>query len=152
VIAYLKNQEQIFKKLSGAGMGMTMAEILAESGQALPVKPALKIVNKEYSSSSSSTDGSDSDNGYDTSKMHRLIDNWWKKNTIIGKILSILYENSSGMSELELKNHIREFGSTDVNKMYHHLITETKNYILVFKRSNNTTFIRQEAMDYINTL
>jgi hypothetical protein len=92
--SYLKNQEQIFKKLSGAGMEMTMAEILADSGQALPVRrsldrPALKIVNKEYSSSSSSTGGSDSDTEYDTSKMHRLIDKWWKKNTIIGKILSV---------------------------------------------------------------
>jgi hypothetical protein len=151
--SYLKNQEQIFKKLSGAGMEMTMAEILAESGQALPVRrsldrPALKIVNKEYSSSSSSTAGSDSDTEYDTNKMHRLVDSW-----------------KSGSNNTAVARLFREMIASDGNKMESTLVREIVGansygavagrntslyWNLIFKKEGRHHYIRREVLSYLS--
>lgn len=84
-------------------------------------------------------------------RMEKLIDMWWGKKTIIGKILSYIYENE-GADEEDLKEFIEECGSKDAKKMYHHLISKTKEYKLVFKRKNNITNLNKEAREYIDNM
>ena len=83
-------------------------------------------------------------------RMQELINNWWGKKTIIGKVLKFVYDSETGVKETELKKFIKECGSNDVKKMYHHLTTNTKEYKLVFERkSNEITNIKNEAREYI---
>lgn len=85
-------------------------------------------------------------------RMKDLVNMWWGKISIIGKILKFVYDNENGVNEKDLKELIEECGSKDVNKMYHHLTTKTKEYTLVFERKNNITNLKQEAREYIDEL
>jgi hypothetical protein len=98
----------------------------------------------------SESERSESENDKEEDRMKMLINNWWNKKSIIGKILSFVYENNDGVNEKELKEFIHECGSKDVNKMYHHLITKTKEYNLVFERKNDITKLKQKAREFIN--
>lgn len=90
---------------------------------------------------------------YEFERMKQLVDMWWNADTIIGKILRFVYESEVGVSEMELKEYIQSQGSNDPNKMYCHLVTNGKDYKLVFQRTvNNITQIKKEAMDYIRKL
>ena len=83
--------------------------------------------------------------------MVNLINTWWGKKTIIGKILSYIYENED-IDEDDLKEFIEECGSKNVDKMYKELIRKDKEFTLVFKRIGNTTSLTRNAQEYINSL
>lgn len=90
--------------------------------------------------------------GLDDTNMKRLIDLWWKKNTIIGKILTFVYESGVGVSENELKEYLQEIGSDNVGEMYRHLTRKTKEYFYVFRRSSNgVTNLQPNARTYISS-
>jgi hypothetical protein len=88
----------------------------------------------------------------DESRMKRLINLWWKADTIIGKILRYIYENVNGVSENELKDFILSINGVP-RTWYTDLNTPNKHYILVFERTNeNITRITKNTRDYIKTL
>jgi hypothetical protein len=84
--------------------------------------------------------------------MKERVNNWWGKTSIIGKILTFVYESENGVSETGLKAFIKDNGSDNPNQMYKHLNTRGKEYNIVFERINNITKIKKEALEYINTL
>ncbi len=112
----------------------------------LPKKKAV-VIESESESESELESELESEND----RMIELIDMWMGKKTIIGKILSFVYE-SKGVDEDDLKEFIEDCGSKDANKMYHHLISNTKEYKLVFKRKNNITNLNKEARQYIDDM
>ena len=84
-------------------------------------------------------------------RMQELINNWWGKKNLIGKILKFVYDSETGVCEDELMEFMEESGSKNPKQMYKHLITKGKEYRLVFNRKNNITNLKQEARDYIKT-
>jgi ribosomal protein L31E len=87
----------------------------------------------------------------DITRMQELLNNWWGASSIIGKILKFVYDSKTGVSETELKQFIENCGSNSPEKMYHHLITSSKEYKLIFERNESqTTKIREVARKYIN--
>lgn len=104
-------------------------------------KLGLKPMYKSESESESETEG-------EIEKMKKLINNWWNADTIIGKILKFVYDSEIGVSEMELKEFIKQCGAFDT--WYNDLHTPSKNYIKVFERTNNRiTKIKNEAREYI---
>ncbi len=89
----------------------------------------------------------------ESERMKKLINNWWNADTKIGKILKFVYDSETGVSEMELKEFIKNSGSENPSQMYTHLTRNTKEYKLVFERtSNEITKIKNEAIEYIKTL
>jgi hypothetical protein len=99
---------------------------------------------------SESGSGDESCNGDDGNKMKIQIDLWWKKTSIIGRILTFVYE-SKEVSGTELKNFIKECGSEDAISWYSDLVNKNKDFRLVFKRTDGTTSINEDAKKYIKT-
>ncbi len=85
--------------------------------------------------------------------VYQLVDRWWNKKTIIGKILNFVYDSENGVGEEDLKNFISECGSENPEQMFAHLTTNGKEYKHIFKRKTKTniTNIRNEAKEYIMT-
>ena len=100
--------------------------------------------------SEESEESESEDSEAEENRMKELIDNWWEKKTIIGKILTFVYENEDGVNEEELKEYIEECGSKNPEQMYYHLTTLGKDYSMIFKRVNKITNLKQEARDYID--
>lgn len=111
--------------------------------------PKKKPVVIESDSAESEDDSEDSDS--ESEGMAKLIDMWWGKRKIIGRILSYIYENES-VDENDLKEFIEECGSKNVGKMYKELIRKDKKFISVFQRKNNITNLTKEARDYIDEM
>jgi hypothetical protein len=103
----------------------------------------------EDDSDSESEDGSESEDEED--RMEELINMWWGKRTMMGKILSFVYE-SNGVNENDLKEFIRECGSKNIDRMYKELIRKDKDFTSVFERRNNITNLKQEAREYIDEM
>jgi hypothetical protein len=73
----------------------------------------------------------------DVEKMKQLIKIWKKANTIIGKIFRFIASNEIGVSELELKEYIKDIGASvswfsDLGKS-----EKYKDYSYVFERTSN---------------
>jgi len=81
--------------------------------------------------------------------MTELIDMWWGKKTIIGKILSYVYENE-GVDEDELKEFLRNNNYSKA--WYSDLAQVNKEYKNVFERKNNNTNLNKEAREYIDKM
>ena len=89
----------------------------------------------------------------DVDRMKDLVNRWYNADTIIGKIFQFIYQSNNGVNEYTLKDFIKKCGSNDINKMYHHLIINSKEYKLVFERnSEKITNIKNEAREYLKTL
>jgi hypothetical protein len=87
----------------------------------------------------------------DEERMKQLINMWWGANTIIGKILRYVYESESGVSEMELKDFIKNLNADST--WYNDLHVKCKEYIHVFERTDNRiTKIRKEVREYIKSL
>jgi hypothetical protein len=119
---------------------MNMTKILDTSSDEL----SDSVESSEYSTSSTSEESEDSDYN-EEDKMSSLIDMWWEKRTIIGKLLKFVYENENGVNERDLKNFIKNNGSKNPTQMYKHLITKGKEYRLIFERKNNITNLTKES-------
>lgn len=84
--------------------------------------------------------------------MRQLVDRWWNKETIIGKILKFIYKSEDGVGENDLKNFIKECGSDNSGQIYIHLTRNTKEYKHVFERNNGQTNIKINAREYITRI
>lgn len=98
----------------------------------------------KYSSSESSESESDTLNN--ENRVSELINMWWNKESIIGKILKYIYEKES-VTEDELKEFL------EINNYskawYSDLAQSNKDYKIVFERKNNITKINKEAREYV---
>lgn len=91
--------------------------------------------------------------GDDESTMKRLIDMWWNADTIIGKILTFVYKHKNGVGERELKDFIMNSGSTNIDGMYKHMVSNGKEYKYIFERNDkNITNLKPESRKLINEL
>lgn len=92
-----------------------------------------------------------------TDEIKKLVDSWWKADSMIGKILKYVY-GKGAVLENELKQYIESVGSKNPDELYRHLIRNTKDkqYGLVFMKSCVSKItkikIRPAAIEYINTL
>jgi len=109
----------------------------------LPKKKPVVIESEDESDSSESESEDEND------RMTELIDMWWGKKTIIGKILSYVYENE-GVDEDELKEFLRNNNYSKA--WYSDLAQVNKEYKNVFERKNNNTNLTKEARDYIDEM
>lgn len=151
-ISYNKNQEQFIKSIEKAGENTT-TKVIVESSEfekyTRPIdRPKLSL---KMRMKNPICESSDSESESEDDKMTQLIDRWYGKKTIIGKILSFVYDNENGVNEEDLREFIEESGSKNSKQMYKHLITQGKEYNLVFKRDNNITNLKGEARDYIES-
>lgn len=88
-----------------------------------------------------------------TNKMIQLLNSWWNTKSMVGKILTYVYNNPNGVPEHELKAYIESLGSSNVDEMYRHLTRANKEYGLVFTKVQSKLIkVRPEAIKYINTL
>lgn len=152
-MTYNKNQELFIKKIEqndDLSTKVVVDSTIFEEYTRPIDRPKLKLKMKMEKKQVESEDESDSEDE-EENRMEKLIDMWWGKKTIIGKILSYIYENED-VDEDDLKEFIEECGSKDASKMYHHLISKTKEYKLVFKRKNNITNLNKEAIKYIDDM
>jgi hypothetical protein len=91
--------------------------------------------------------------------MRTLVRLWKNADTIIGRIFKFVLEKSinvNGVGEEELKEFIREIGSTNPDAQFNDLVRQdTHCYNFVFQRpsiSRGVTKIRQEALEYAMSL
>ena len=112
-------------------------------GQKLKINKKIEVIDSESNSESNSES--------ETNRMQELIDMWYGKRTIMGKILSFVYENKN-TNEEDLKKYIKECGSKNIDKMYKELIRKDKKFTNVYERKNNITNLTQEAMIYIDKI
>ena len=155
---YNMNQQQYLKEIiknNGKPTNeiMEMIELNKRLSRALDrpklkLKPKYKLYNSESDNESNTTDVND-----DIKRMKELIDMWWNAESIIGKILTFIYNSQVGVSENELKEFIKNSGSKNVNELYRHIVRcDKKEYSLIFERtSNNITKIKNNALAYIRT-
>lgn len=148
-IGYLENQQNIFSRLSGGGMDMTMAEILSDSGVGVRVRrsldrPALKNVNLEYSSSSSS--GSTCDGVVDPDKMHRLVDSWRVdgNGTAIARLFRRMLANGGKLESGLVREMVGEAPASSMTLAHHH-----GKWNLVFRKDGRYHYIRDEVISYL---
>jgi len=92
---------------------------------------------------------SDEESEDENDRMAELIDMWWGKRKIIGKILSYVYEHEDGVDEEELKEFLRNNNYS--RAWYSDLAQVNKEYKNVFERKNNTN-LTKEARDYIDEM
>jgi len=86
-------------------------------------------------------------------RMQELINNWWGKKNLTGKILKFVYDSETGVSENELKEYLKECRSKNTTGFYNHMISNGKEYKLIFERtSDEITKIKNEAREYINSM
>ena len=157
-IKYNKNQEKYIYNIQNNNENVITKNVIEElvfnkykrniDRMKLNLQMTMKTTEEqEYSSEDDSEDESEE---YLQERMKELIDKWWNKKTIIGKILKFVYESVS-VSENELKNFIESCGSKNTSQMYIHLTRDDKDYSLVFSRNTGNTFLNDNAMDYIQT-
>lgn len=152
-VTYNKNQELFIKKIeqnedlsTKVVVDSTIFEEYTRPIDRPKLNLKMKMEKKQESEESSEESSEDDEN-----RMEKLIDMWWGKKNIIGKILSYVYENG-GVNEEDLMEYIEESGSKNPKQMYKHLITQGKEYNLVFKRKNNITNLNKEARKYIDNM
>lgn len=100
---------------------------------------------------SDSEDSESEDESEDESEgMVKLIDMWWGKKKVIGKILSYVYDHEDGVDENNLKEFLRNNNYSKA--WYSDLAQVNKEYKNVFERKNNNTNLTKEARDYIDEM
>lgn len=152
---YNKNQEMFIKSIEKADSLKITKDIIEElvfnkytrniDRMKLNLKMNMKTVNVESDIESENSDEEET-------VMTDLIDMWWGKRSIIGKLLNFIYENEDGVSEDVLKEYIKDCGSKNIDKMYKELIRKDKSFTLVFERKNNITKLNTNAREYIDEI
>lgn len=154
--AYLSNQRVIFSKLSDSRfVDLTMAEILAKCDGVMNIKnkldrPALKNVNSDYSDSCST--GSASSRGVvdmDLDKMKRHVRRWKNEvnETAVARLFREMVANGGRLENEETAKYFESPGA------YNSLTTRhMSNHNCVFRKDNRYHYIKQEALDYYNSL
>jgi hypothetical protein len=151
-INYNENQKQYLKEISRnenvvTNEIMKTIELNKKLTRSIDRKKlGLKPMYKSESETESETES-------EGERMKKLINNWWNADTKTGKILKFVYDSETGVSEMELKEFIKNTGSENSTGMYNHMISNGKEYKLVFERtSNEITKIKNEAREYINNM
>ena len=153
-IAYNKNQELYMNSLKKASEETLTNEVIDEldfyqykrSIDRSKLKLKMKMTKKYESESEDDSEASDSED-----RMKELINMWWGKKSIIGKILQFVYENEDGVLEDDLKTYISSISNSS-RTWYTDLHTTQKEYINVFIRNNRITNLKQEAREYIDEM
>ena len=113
----------------------------------------LKKVNAVYKESSNSS-GNSSDNSLEeTDKMKRLVKSWMKITNIadIAKVFRKIYNSpDSKLLSSEVKSEL----SNTSNTFYNNLTSEqhSNKWNTVFRKDNEFHYIKNEALEYANTL
>lgn len=153
--AYLKNQKLVFSKLANPYYrDLTMAEILDDCEDSHALKnildrPILKKVNTEYSDSTDSGIGSERVLDNDPDKMKRLVNTWSIEGNAgrIGSLFRRIKQNGGRLESLivrDLLSPTNYDATTNTNT--------SLRWNLVFRKDDMFHYIREEAMEYINTL
>ena len=147
-VGYLANQSVVFKGLTS---GMTMAKILENSGECVKLKrpldrPALKNVNMEYREASRVVATVD----MDLDKMRRLVSSWRVEGASgnVGRLFRLMMANDGHKMESCM---VREY----LPKTNYDATTNSNTSLrwnLVFGKDGRYHYIRQEAIDYYNSL
>ena len=147
-VGYLANQSVVFKGLTH---GMTMAKILENSGECVKLKrpldrPALKKVNMEYREASRVVASVD----MDLDKMRRLVSSWRVEGASgnVGRLFRLMMANDGHKMESCM---VREY----LPKTNYDATTNSNTSLkwnLVFGKDGRYHYIRQEAIDYYNSL
>lgn len=157
---FINNQKIIMNAIKANGnvvSDQVLKSLILDKSKRTIDRRVLKINSdfkfEDFDNSSGSETEAEID-GVSRDRMKRLINLWWRADTIIGKILRFVYESEVGVSENELKDFIRENGSTNVKAHYDEIIKhDNRKYNVVFERTNNNiTKINKEAKKYILTL
>ena len=159
--SYLKNQELVFSKLANPYYrDMTMAEILDDCEDSHSLKnnldrPLLKNVNSEYSYSTDSGIGSERVLDTNPDKMKRLINTWRRPNatSCVSKIFKEILINGGALDSTRVIEIVAN--NTADGSYYTNLTAPLSNnntWGLVFRKDGDSHYIRNEAMEYLNTL
>jgi hypothetical protein len=85
-----------------------------------------------------------------SARMCKLIDNWWTKDTILGRIFRYLMScDESGVNRGVLLDAVTQFGSKNADEMCQHLTNKTKGYNQVYMWRNTSLVFTEEASKYI---
>ena len=149
--AYNRNQEVYIKKIeqSKETTELVINSTVFEKYERPIDRPKLNLKMKWANIES------DSDSDVEIAdRMQGLIDMWWGKQSIIGKILSFVYENENGINEEDLRNFIKECGSKNVTSQYQELVKhDDRQYNKVFQRNTKkVTNLTANARKYIDEL
>jgi hypothetical protein len=151
---YISNQNKVWESLdTEENQDRTICSILSGCENVTKIKrpldrPALKLVNLEYSNTTTSS-GSNTALETDESKMKRLVRRW--KNQIsqtgVAKLFRDIVENSNTMENSRVKTYFETIGPynalTNSNRAGHNT---------VFRKDETFHYIKQEALEYYNTL
>jgi hypothetical protein len=149
---YIENQNAVYNALLDyPELNMTQILGLVVSRKLnRPVdRPVLKKVNKEYSQNSSSDSGVDTEDGLpDEEKMKRLVKSWAKMSNItrVAKLFRDILVNNGSM----LSSRVRELMNNE--GQLSHLTNVHNKWNCVFYKDDIRHHIREEAMEYYETL
>jgi hypothetical protein len=161
-LRYNQNQELFITKIGKGGEDTITKDIIEElvfnkytrnvDRMKLNLRMNMKTPSECSDTEYGSSEEEEEEEEEEEDKMQRLINMWWGKRTIIGKILTFIYDNENGTSEKELKEYMNKCGSKNIDRMYKELLRKDKNFISVFERKNNITNLTKEAREYIYEL
>jgi hypothetical protein len=151
---YISNQNKVWESLdTEENQDRTICSILSGCENVTRIKrpldrPALKQVNLEYSNTTTSS-GSNTVLETDEDKMKRHVRRW--KNQInqtgVAKLFRDIVENSNTMENSRVKTYFETIGPynalTNSNRAGHNT---------VFRKDETFHYIKQEALEYYNTL
>ena len=152
---YLANQNLVWNALSDVeNNGRTICSILSSIEGVVPLsrpldRPTLKSVNSEYSDSCSSDSDSVGSSSFDENKMKRLVNSWKLigNNTAIARVFRRMMGCGGKMESTLVREYFTSSGAIDA------LVSNHNNgWNLIFKKDSRYHYIRQEALDYYNTL
>jgi hypothetical protein len=149
---YCKSQEKYMEELVKASNNSKFTSGVIDT---VPVinfgRLERKVLKCEYKNFEKTEPPKYSDVEGDTDRMKTLVNNWWKKDTIISKIFHFVLDNEVGVSETELKEFIKEIRGNETwySDIHQHI---KGGYSIVFERtSNRITKLRKEAIKYAKT-
>jgi hypothetical protein len=149
----LGNQQAIFSKLSDPDFDdLTMSEILGKCDVVMKMKnkldrPALKNVNSDYSDSCSSVSVGSVD--MDLDKMRRLI-NSWRVDGAAGRVGSLFRQMIDCGGKME-SGMVRDvIGDSQYNALTSR--NQVGEWKLIYIKDGRYHYIKQEAIDYYNSL
>lgn len=152
---FMNNQREIMSAIQANGKKVDdelISEIALWKASRSVDRKTLKL-EQDMTFWEDSQAGSEDEDGYvsDDDKMRNLIDKWWREETILGKILKLIYKSGS-VDEKTLKDFIKINGSKNAQGMFEHLTNSSKNCHLIFKRNkNNDTSLYENVTSYIRS-
>jgi hypothetical protein len=150
---YISNQNKVWESLdTEENQDRTICSILSGCENVTRIKrpldrPALKQVNLEYSNTTTSS-GSNTALETDEDKMKRFVRRWKNEvnQTDIAKLFREMIEENGRMETSVIKSKIGEAPTGSLTSLRHH------GWVSVFGKNETHHYIRQEALQYYNSL